>query len=94
MELRSPGPEQIPLTHVPRGEAVAIGSLREMPAARSARLSAFGVVPGSTVSVLQRRPVPVIRIGETEIALSEEILGQIWVERPQRAAARWTTTAG
>ena len=50
-----------------------------MPPSRLARLSAFGLVPGGHVQVLQRRPAPVIRIGETELALSEEILQQIWV---------------
>lgn len=69
----------VPLTHVPRGTEVEIRSLRDMPSGRTARLSAFGVVPGTSVTLVQRRPVPVIRIGETDLALSEEILGEIWV---------------
>ncbi len=71
--------EEVPLTHVPKGVAVEIRSLRGMPSARSARLSAFGMVPGSSVTMVQRRPVPVVRIGETDLALSEEIVEQIWV---------------
>lgn len=76
----------VPLTHVPDQTDVEIASLRAMPASRSARLSAFGLSPGSRVRVVQRRPVPIIRIGETELAVSEEILDQIWVEPPERAA--------
>lgn len=44
-----------------------------------ARLSAFGLVPGTHVEVVQRRPVPVLRVGETELAVSDEILDRIWV---------------
>ena len=54
-----------------------------MPEARMARLSAFGLVPGTTVMVRQRRPVPVIAVGQTELAVNEEILAQIWVLPPR-----------
>jgi Fe2+ transport system protein FeoA len=54
-----------------------------MPSARASRLTAFGLTPGTPVSILQRRPVPVVRIGETELALSEEILRQIQVRPPR-----------
>ncbi len=50
-----------------------------MPPKRLVQLSIFGLTPGGLVEVLQRRPAPVIRIGETELALAEEILEQIWV---------------
>lgn len=73
------GEPVVPLTHIPVGMEVEVRSLEDMPPNRLARLSAFGLVPGGRVQVLQRRPAPVIRIGETELALSEEILEQIWV---------------
>ena len=79
---RSPG---VPLTHVPVALEVEVTSLRGMPAARLSRLTAFGLAPGTTVRVVQRRPVPVLRIGETELALSEEILEQIRVAPPEVA---------
>ena len=69
---------EVPLTHVRTGAQVEIRSLRGMAPGRSARLSAFGVVPGTHVTLVQRRPVPVIRVGETDLALSEEILAEIW----------------
>lgn len=80
----APGPSRraetdVPLTHVRSGSRAEIRSLRGMAPGRSARLGAFGVVPDTQVTLVQHRPVPVIRVGETEIALSEEILGQIWV---------------
>ena len=73
----------VPLTHIPAGREVEVHSLEGMLPSRLARLSAFGLAPGSRVAVLQRRPAPVIRIGETELALGEEILAQIWVHLPE-----------
>lgn len=69
----------VPLSHIPDGAEVEVGTLDEMPARRLARLSVFGLLPGSWVTLVQRTPAPVIRIGETELALSAEILDQIWV---------------
>lgn len=71
--------DEVPLTHIPVGASVEIRRFREMPPQRQSRLSVYGLAAGSTVKLLQRRPAPVVRIGETELALSEEILGQIWV---------------
>ncbi len=81
-----PSKSAVPLAHVDPGSPVRIVSLKGMPPSRSARLSAFGLVPGTGVEIVQRRPVPVIRLGETSLALSDEILEQIWVEAPERAS--------
>ena len=94
---RRPGRSLVPLAHVPEGMEAEVSALEGMPPRRLARLSAFGLVPGSRVRVLQRRPAPVIRVGETELALGEEILAQIWVrvedessllKKPQRHGER------
>jgi Fe2+ transport system protein FeoA len=74
--------ETIPLSHVLPGREVAIVALREMSGPRISRLGAFGLVPGSHIEVVQRRPAPVVRVGETEIALSVEILERIEVAPP------------
>lgn len=76
----------VPLTHIPVGRTVEVCHLADMPPHRMKRISAFGLVPGSQVEVLQRRPAPVVRVGETELALSEEILGQVWVHTGNGAA--------
>lgn len=81
-EQEAPRPEvadAIPLTHVGKGMSVRVRAFPGMSESRLARLSAFGLVPGTEIVVKQRRPVPVIGIGETELALSDEILQQIWV---------------
>lgn len=69
----------VPLTHIPVGREVEVYSLEDMLPNRLARLSAFGLVPGGRVAVMQRRPAPVLRVGETELALGEEVLEKIWV---------------
>jgi Fe2+ transport system protein FeoA len=71
--------EALPLSTLRDGAEAIVRSLDGMPGPRSARLSAFGLVPGVAVTLLQRRPVPVVRVGMTEIALGEEILEQILV---------------
>ncbi|GIU98757.1 MAG: hypothetical protein KatS3mg014_0373 [Actinomycetota bacterium] len=72
----------VPLSHVLPGREVEIVALRDLPGPRASRLAAFGIVPGSRVAVLQRRPTPVIRVGETEIALGPEVLERIEVTPP------------
>jgi len=92
VRLREPGEprETIPLSHVLPGREVEIVSLRDLPGPRASRLAAFGIVPGSRVEVLQRRPTPVIRVGETEIALGPEVLERIQVTPPEPAPRRAT----
>jgi Fe2+ transport system protein FeoA len=51
-----------------------------MPPGRRARLEAFGIAPGGAVRLVQRRPVPVVRVGETDLAVGAEILEEILVE--------------
>jgi DtxR family Mn-dependent transcriptional regulator len=45
------------------------------------RLSALGVIAGSTVRLRQRRPACVIEFGETSLALDPEIAREIFVRR-------------
>ena len=70
----------VPLSHIAAGKQVQVQSLGDLPADRLAQLSLFGLTPGGSVEVLQRRPEHVIRIDETELALGKEILDQIWVQ--------------
>ena len=44
------------------------------------RLSVLGVVPGSEIRIRQKRPACVIRVGETDIALDEEVVRGIYVK--------------
>ncbi|HUI25496.1 MAG TPA: metal-dependent transcriptional regulator [Candidatus Kryptonia bacterium] len=46
---------------------------------RMERLSSFGVVPGAQLRLGQRLPAPMIRVGETEIAIEPEIARDVFV---------------
>jgi Fe2+ transport system protein FeoA len=46
------------------------------------RLAVFGLVPGTEITLLQRRPACVVQVGETELALDREIARRILVRRP------------
>jgi Fe2+ transport system protein FeoA len=56
------------------GEVVTIATRQ---AARLDRLSALGVVPGSLVTLRQRAPAFVLRVGETELTVDESIAQEI-----------------
>ncbi len=56
------------------GEVVAIETRQ---ATRLDRLSALGVVPGSLITLLQRAPAFILRVGETELTVDENIAREI-----------------
>lgn len=73
----------IPLTHVREGTAVEVRRLDDVSPSRLSRLAAFGLAPGTVVTVVQRRPVPVLTVGQTELAVSNEVAQTIHVAQPQ-----------
>jgi len=64
------------LTPGQSGEVVTIATHQ---VARLDRLSALGVVPGSIVTVAQRTPAFVLRVGETELTVDESIAHEILI---------------
>ncbi len=45
------------------------------------RLSALGLIPGSVIRLVQKRPSYVLEIGETTLALDEEVVREIYLKR-------------
>jgi Fe2+ transport system protein FeoA len=58
------------------------------------RLAVFGLVPGTEITLIQRRPACVIQVGETELALDREIARRILVVRPAAEAGGRRPTGG
>ena len=67
-----------PVSELAPGESSEVFSLGAQASRRSA-LSAFGLVPGTDITVVQQRPACVVRVGETELALDREIAREILV---------------
>jgi Fe2+ transport system protein FeoA len=69
-----------PLTRFPLDVPARIVQVAVDDARRSDRLAGLGLIPGSVVLVVQRRPAFVVEVGETTLALGEEVAEHILVE--------------
>jgi Fe2+ transport system protein FeoA len=80
--------EPCPLADLPLGTEAEIAALDEPDTTRLARLSVYGLAPGCKVCLLQRHPACVVRTGETELALSDEIVSRIRVRIPDQTGGQ------
>lgn len=69
------------LDRIAPGEVVRIVSVAPDSRERL-RLANFGVLPGAIVGIEQDRPVMIVRIGETTLAIERELASQIRVSSP------------
>ena len=67
-----------PLTNVAEGTVAPIASI-SAPSARLNRLASFGLVPGTEVRVVARKPTVMLQCGATSLALDDEVASQILV---------------
>ena len=63
------------------GERARVTRLTCRGSDRRNTLTVFGLVPGADITLLQRRPSFVVRVGQTELALDTEVARQILVQR-------------
>ena len=73
------GDGTMPLSHAPLNRALLVVSLATADPHRRARLSGLGLVPGSIVSVRQRRPAFVVQSDETLLALEAAVASEVMV---------------
>jgi Fe2+ transport system protein FeoA len=69
----------VPLHRLKSGQRAQVVELKSDNPARLARLGALGLMPGSWIVVLQRKPALVLRVAETEISLDDAVAGEILV---------------
>jgi ferrous iron transport protein A len=77
------------LSACPLGQQVRVVAIASSDAACLERLSALGLVPGSTIVLKQRHPAYVVRVGGTELALDRKLAECIhvgWEAPPDEAA--------
>lgn len=81
-------PLTLPLTKLRVGEVGQVVFIASKSRGRLERLAGLGIVPGAMVKVQQTDPLPVVHVGEAELALDREVAKRIFVRRglppPQR----------
>ncbi len=88
-------PLVVPATQLRTGEEATIAYLSAGARGKLEQLSAMGLVPGTKVSLQQRAPSYVLSFGQTQIALDQNVLKDVYVKRlrvPQKITAarrRW-----
>lgn len=81
---KAPRPSNGETVCLERLQAGDRGRLLELSCPQSARrntLTVFGLTPGTEITLLQRHPSFVIRVGETEVGLDKQIARQILVQK-------------
>lgn len=67
---------------LPVGSSAPIAFITPTSAARLNRLASYGIVPGTEVRLIARRPSVVLGCGSACVALEDEIGREIYVTRP------------
>ncbi len=63
------------------GDEATVGRMVGGSAGRLGRLSAYGLAPGARVRLVQKRPVIVIEVGGTRLALDSEVAATLRIVR-------------
>lgn len=74
-------PLVMPMKDLEPGSRARIVFIAPKDHSRMDRLSTLGIVPGTDITLHQKKPAFVIRTGQTELALDIEIAGEIYVKR-------------
>ncbi|HKJ92374.1 MAG TPA: FeoA family protein [Longimicrobiales bacterium] len=72
--------DSLPLTALRPGDAGTVSCLGDPGSARTYKLAALGVLPGTRIVLLQRHPVYVFRMGYTDLALDAELARRVRVQ--------------
>lgn len=76
----------VPVTDVPVGTSAEIAYITPRSAARLNRLASYGIVAGSEVRLLARRPAVVLGCGSSSVALEDDIGREIFVRVSEAVA--------
>jgi len=71
----------VSLDRLPPGEAGRVMYVETKSHARLDKLASFGLVPGAVVTMHQRQPSLVVRMGETQLAMDELVAKCVHVQR-------------
>jgi Fe2+ transport system protein FeoA len=65
------------LAELPPGQSARVVEIRSEDGGRLMKLAALGLVPGSMLHLQQRKPVYVVRVGETFLSLERAVAHDI-----------------
>lgn len=74
-------PLVFPLTELAPGEKAKIVFMGSKHHSRIDRMSSLGFIPGSVIKLHQKKPSYVVQLGETDLALDENICREIYVRK-------------
>ena len=64
---------------IPVGSSAVIADIAQSSASRLSRLASFGIVPGSEVRLIARRPAVVLACGSSTVAIEDEVAREMFV---------------
>ncbi|HLF28135.1 MAG TPA: FeoA family protein [Anaerolineae bacterium] len=68
------------LSELRPGQSGTVVSIKTRNAARLNRLSLLGIAPGAQITLEQRQPAYVLRVGFTELSIERDVADEIIVE--------------
>lgn len=71
----------VPLTFLKNDERASVAAIKTDDMLKLRKLTAFGIMPGSDIAMIQRYPAFVVQVGFTQVALDEEIASLIIVNK-------------
>jgi DtxR family Mn-dependent transcriptional regulator len=80
-------PVVFPLSEAVSGDRLRVAYISTQHHERLHRLSSLGLLPGASLTLHQRSPSLVVKIGETQLALDPEVARDIYVRRSETDAA-------
>ncbi len=81
LDVQTPGiPVTCRLSELWPGQSATVVSVESQNAARLERLSIFGLVPGCQLTLEQRQPAFVARVGFTELSFEREVADEILIQ--------------
>jgi Fe2+ transport system protein FeoA len=78
----TPGGPGVPLLALEPGQEGQVLSMDDDRSERLEHLGQFGLTPGATIRLVQKRPVPVVQVGCTDLALDLPVAQAIYIDRP------------
>ena len=68
-----------PLVSLAPGQEGILTAVAPAHAERARQLSQYGLAPGAAIRLVQKRPVPIVHIGETDLAIEARVAAEIYV---------------